>query len=116
MSSAVEIACIVLFIVFYIVGMVFAYHIHLVSIHIRMHHPQIVEEIKGLSIGPRLRWMLDSMVFPHRRLKAELAGEGIKDPKLEALISSTVFWNRLTMVLFALLVLCVVHRRWDDWT
>jgi hypothetical protein len=94
MNSAMEIACTFLLIGCGLVGAVFAHRIHLVDCYIRKHHPGIVDEITGLSIGARLRSLFDAVVFPRRRLRAELAAGDIEDPRLEALISSTVFRNR----------------------
>ena len=115
MNSVIEIGCILLLIAFAVLGMVFARRVDQVSTYIRRHHPVIIDEIRGLSIGARLGYLLDSVVFPRRRLKAELAAAGIEDPTLEALISSTSFYNRLAIALFAGVVLCAFVHRLDGW-
>jgi len=67
---------------------------------IRTHHPQAwgyEDRLRNLLLW---RFWTDIMVFPHRRLRASLESEGVRDKALDARIASLVRWNRLAIVLF----------------
>lgn len=79
---------------------------------IRTHHPQAWGYEDSLRNLLRWRRWADFLVFPHRRLRANLKSEGVRDKALDARITSVTRWNRVAI---ALVLVNFSYGLWINW-
>jgi len=94
-----------LMLAFIIAMVIYVFKLQGLDYQLRTRYPQVWGDDGSRRNLLCWRFWADHLLFPHRRVRARLEDEGIRDKALDARITSLVRWNRVTIALYLVVLI-----------